>query len=87
MPGLVHGQAGHDAPALFWYTSNMTIDDIEKAVARLPPEQLAEFRAWFERFESAHFDEKIERDAAAGKLDRLADHAIDDFRKDRAREL
>ena len=42
---------GHDNSALFWYTSNMTIDDIEKAVARLPPEQLAEFRAWFERFE------------------------------------
>ena len=66
----------------------MTVDDIEKAVARLPPEQLAEFRAWFERFEAPlRFDEKIERDAAAGKLDRLADHAIDDFRKGRAREL
>ncbi len=78
---------GHDDRVSFWYTLNMTVDDIEKAVARLPPEQLAEFRAWFERFDSARFDEKIERDAAAGKLDRLADHAIDDFRKGRAREL
>jgi hypothetical protein len=65
----------------------MTIEDLEKAVALLPPDQLAEFRAWFEAFEAARFDEKIERDAAAGRLDALADQAIDEFRKGRAREL
>ncbi len=65
----------------------MTIEDIEKAVAKLPPKDLARFRAWFEEFEAARFDRKIERDAASGKLDRLADEAIADFRKGRAREL
>ena len=65
----------------------MTIEDLEKAVAKLPPEQFAEFRAWFEAFDAARFDDKIERDAKAGRLDRLADQAIDDFRKGRAREL
>lgn len=65
----------------------MTIEDLEKAVATLPPDQLAEFRAWFEAFDAARFDEKIERDSKTGKLDRLADAAIDDFRKGRARKL
>ena len=65
----------------------MTIEDLEKAVAKLPPDQLAEFRAWFEQFDAARFDQKIERDAKAGKLDRLGDQAVDDFRKGRAREL
>ena len=65
----------------------MTIEDIEKAVAKLPPEQLAEFRAWFERFDAVRFDQKIERDIQAGKLDRLGDQALDDFRKGRAREI
>jgi hypothetical protein len=65
----------------------MTIEDIEKAVAELPPDQLARFRDWFERFDAARFDQKIERDAAAGRLDGLAEQAIDDFRKGRAREL
>jgi hypothetical protein len=65
----------------------MTIEDLENAVAKLPPDQLAKFRAWFEQFDAARFDQKIERDAKAGKLDRLADQAIDDFRKGRAREL
>jgi hypothetical protein len=65
----------------------MSIEDIEKAVAGLPPDKYAEFRTWFEAFEADRFDRKIERDAQAGKLDRLADQAIDDLRKGRAREL
>jgi hypothetical protein len=65
----------------------MTIEDLEKAVAKLPPDQLAQFRVWFEEFDAARFDRKIERDAKAGKLDRMADRAVDDFRKGRAREL
>ena len=65
----------------------MSVEDLEKAVASLPPDQYAEFRAWFEAFEADNFDRTIERDAKAGKLDRLADQAIDDLRKGRAREL
>ena len=65
----------------------MTIEDLEQAVAKLPPEDLARFRAWFEEFDAARFDQKIERDAKAGRLDRLAEQAIDDLRKGRAREL
>jgi hypothetical protein len=62
----------------------MTIEDIEKAVSKLEPNELARFRAWFEEFEAARFDHKIERDAKAGKLDRLADEAMAEFRKGRA---
>ncbi|MBI3703466.1 MAG: hypothetical protein HY244_06370 [Rhizobiales bacterium] len=65
----------------------MTIEDLEKAVSKLPPEQFAKFREWFEAFDAARFDQKIERDAMAGKLDPLADRAVADFRKGRAREL
>ncbi len=65
----------------------MTIEELEKAVATLPPEQFAEFRAWFERLDAARFDQKIERDAREGRLDRLGDQAIDDFRKGRAHEI
>ncbi len=65
----------------------MTVEDLEKAVAKLTARELDRFRTWFEEFNSARFDAKIERDAKAGKLDRLADHAVDDLRKGRAREL
>lgn len=65
----------------------MTIEDLEKAVSKLPPDQFAKFREWFESFDAARFDQKIERDAKAGKLDHFADQAVADFRKGRAREL
>ena len=65
----------------------MTIEDIEKAISKLPPDDLARFRAWFDEFDAARFDSKIERDAKAGKLDKLAEEALADFRSGRAREL
>lgn len=65
----------------------MTIEDLEKAISKLPPDQLAKFRDWFEAFDAARFDQKIERDASAGKLDRLAKDALEDYRKGTAREL
>jgi hypothetical protein len=64
-----------------------TIEDIEKAVAKLSPEQLAAFRAWFDEFQARLFDEQIERDAKAGKLDKLADEALRAHRQGRSREL
>ena len=63
------------------------IEDIEKAVSDLNPGELAEFRAWFDAFDAAQFDAKIERDAQTGRLDELADAAVGEFREGRAREL
>ncbi|HWE17597.1 MAG TPA: hypothetical protein VG758_10510 [Hyphomicrobiaceae bacterium] len=47
------------------------IEDIEKAIEQLSAAELAAFRAWFEEFDERVFDEKIERDAKSGKLDKL----------------
>jgi hypothetical protein len=47
------------------------IEDIEKAVEQLSPEELAKFREWFEEYDARVFDAKIERDTKAGRLDRL----------------
>jgi hypothetical protein len=63
------------------------LEDIEKAIAELPVDQLARFRAWFEEFEATRFDKKIEPDATTGRLDRLAERALSDFRTGRTREL
>lgn len=45
------------------------IKALEAAVTALPPEDLAEFRRWFNEFDSARWDRGIEQDVAAGKLD------------------
>ncbi len=65
----------------------MTVEDLENAVAELPPDQFAKFRDWFEALDGARLDAKIERDAKAGKLDRIAEQALADFRQGHAREL
>jgi hypothetical protein len=62
------------------------VKSIEKAVQALSPSGLAEFRQWFAEFEAAAWDQQIDRDAAAGKLDLLAAEALADYRSGSARE-
>jgi hypothetical protein len=63
------------------------VEDIEKAISALAPKELAKFRAWFEAFDAKRFDQRIERDARAGKLDRLAEEALADLKAGRVRDL
>jgi hypothetical protein len=63
------------------------VEDIEKAVENLSPEDLARFRAWFEEFDARRFDEQIERDAKAGKLDKLMAEARANLRVGLGEEL
>jgi len=51
------------------------LEDITKAVEQLSPEELAQFREWFEELQARLWDEQIERDMKAGKLDFLLDEA------------
>ena len=64
-----------------------SIQDIEHAIRQLPPEDLAAFRAWFAEFDAAAWDRQIEEDAAAGRLDALADEAVQELREGRCTEL
>ena len=64
-----------------------TAEDIEKAVEKLAPPELARFRAWFEAFDAQQFDAVIERDARSGKLDALAEEALAAHRGGRSRDL
>jgi hypothetical protein len=64
-----------------------TVKEIEDAVRHLAPEDLAAFRAWFAEFEAAVWDRQFEQDVAAGRLDKLAEEALQDFREGRRTEL
>jgi len=48
---------------------------------------LKQFRAWYEKFDSDTWDEQIEKDSAAGKLDALANEAIADHKSGKSKEL
>lgn len=64
-----------------------TVQEIEAAVARLPGSELDRFREWFIKFDTAEWDRKFEEDARSGKLDYLADQALDDLAQGRCSEL
>lgn len=63
------------------------VKGIESAVASLSADDLAVFRAWFAEFDATQWDVQIEKDASAGRLDALADEAIEDLRAGRATDL
>lgn len=63
------------------------IDQIKAAIATLPEDEVTRLREWFAELDAARFDEKIERDAAAGKLDKLMDTARANAKAGRRQEL
>jgi hypothetical protein len=65
----------------------MSVEELIKAVAELPPDQFAKFRAWFEAFENDQWDQQIKADIKAGKLDKLVAESEEDFRAGRLRKL
>jgi len=64
-----------------------SLEEIEQDVARLSPEQLAEYRAWFEEFDADAWDRQIESDINSGKLDRLAEGALAEHESGRTNML
>lgn len=63
------------------------VEQLEERIAKLAPRDLAEFRAWFVEFDARVWDEQIEADAKAGKLDGLIAEALADYKAGKAREL
>ena len=64
-----------------------TITEIEAAISRLSPEELARFRNWFAEFDADAWDRQFEQDARSGRLDALAAEAIEYFRQGRCTDL
>jgi crotonobetainyl-CoA:carnitine CoA-transferase CaiB-like acyl-CoA transferase len=63
------------------------VEQLERAIEGLSPEERASFRAWFAAFDAAEWDQQFEADVAAGKLDRLADAALTEHHTGRSRKL
>lgn len=64
-----------------------TIEEIKFAVEHLSKEELIDFRMWFAEFEAKSWDKQIERDIKAGKLNQLAQQAVQDLFENKCREL
>jgi hypothetical protein len=63
------------------------VEQLEHKIENLPPRDLAKLRAWFVEFDARVWDDQIEADAKAGKLDGLINEALEDYKAGKAREL
>ena len=65
----------------------MGVKEIEIAIAELPPSELAELAAWFEKFHAQLWDAQVGRDLKAGRLDSLLREAEQDLEDGRCEPL
>ena len=64
-----------------------TVEELKQNVIHLSKDDLAAFRDWFTEYDAKIWDHQIEEDIHAGKLDKLANEAIQEFRAGRYTEL
>ncbi|HZV45879.1 MAG TPA: hypothetical protein VFG06_00855 [Thermodesulfovibrionales bacterium] len=63
------------------------IQDIEREVRGLNPDELQAFRKWFWDFDAQEWDRQFEQDALSGKLDSLAETSIKAFKSGHCSEI
>ena len=65
----------------------MTVEQIEAAILKLPPDEFQKLREWFLELDNQRWDKQLEKDIANGKLEDLATEAIADFEGGRYRAV
>ena len=63
------------------------VEEIERAIQQLSSDDLSEFRAWFATFDAEVWDREFDEDVQAGRLDALAQEALDDWHGGRCTDL
>jgi hypothetical protein len=63
------------------------VKDIESAIEKLNKDDLSEFRAWFEEFDAHEWDRQFEEDASSGKLDKVSEQALSDFKAGKCKRM
>jgi len=64
-----------------------TVAEIEKALQTIPLDDARKVVHWLQQYLDEKWDTQIDADIDAGRLDKLADKAIDDHRSGRVKPL
>jgi len=64
-----------------------TIEAIETEITKLSAPELTKLRQWFMNFDSDAWDVQIEKDAVSGKLDALANEALEEYTAGKVTEI
>jgi hypothetical protein len=86
-------RTSHTAPhfpatrAFAIFVAMTKLEHIQASIEALEASEIARLRAWLDELDARLFDEKIERDAKAGKLDALANAARANLKAGLCRKL
>lgn len=64
-----------------------TVEEITAAIEQLSADDVVRVRAWLTEFSERLWDEQIDRDERAGRLDALIDKALEEHRAGRTHPL
>jgi hypothetical protein len=64
-----------------------TVTEIETALRQLPEKEAWEVAGWLQNYLADKWDRQIDADIDAGRLDKLADQALADYRAGKAKPL
>jgi len=64
-----------------------TVQDIERAIDELTPEELGELYVWLDQRHPEPIDVRVQSDLAAGCMDRAIRRALDDEKNGRVQPL
>ncbi len=64
-----------------------TTVEIEQALQKLPLEEARKIADWLQHYLDEKWDQQIDGDIAAGRLDKLADKAMTDYNAGRVKPL
>jgi len=77
-----------EAAAHLAYPCGMrSVEEIEAEIAKLTPAEVRRVAKWLAEYKAEPWDKQIEEDAAAGKLDRFIEEALDEHRQGKTRPL
>ena len=63
------------------------VKDIESAIEKLSKDDLLEFRTWFEEFDAKVWDMQFEKDASSGKLNKVSEQAVNDYKSGKCKKI
>jgi cobalamin biosynthesis protein CobT len=63
------------------------VQEIKRAVSQLSSADLTDFRVWFAEFDAEVWDRQFEEDVAAGRLNSLAERALQHLSAGRCSDL
>jgi len=64
-----------------------TVQEIERAIGSLTPQELEELYSWLDEYSRQPIDMRIQADLEAGRLDHLIDQALEDEKNGRTLAL